>query len=496
MKCSRKNILQARITPHSSAFNDLSSPNSLGPISYLDDVPFKLNDKFRCPAKVGLPIGFCLPDCGTLLADMQYDFSLERRTVSWGEELARARAAEAEAAEAAAHSQSEQEAQAASAQDSDSGLTGSKRARPSEEQEPPLPPALNPVLAGLRHNAILTPLPAPSMGTANASGRPPHSPPSHSLNLADFEREEDPFDKLELKTLDDKEELRSILQAQPQTQTESPAPTPAPAPLPTSVPTVDPRRSCTPPLQSKAGLFHKPNGLVALLDLERVAGGFGVGGRMDAERPCNIRSLTFPKLSDPGDSPTDAGPLHSSGYSPGPPRPPVPNGNPPSLQKTVPLSFSHNTLAQEPATHMHNNGTTKQCAPVSGTGPAALPCGGALLSLSPAERQCVETIVSMGYSYEGVLRAMQRQGQNVEQVLDYLFIHSRLCERGFDASAVEECLEMYQCSEEKALEFLQLMSRFREMGFEQDAIKEVLLVHNNDQDKALEDLMARATTAS
>ena len=43
----------------------------LGPLSYLDDVPFKLSDKFRCPAKVGLPIGFCLPDCGALLAEVQ-----------------------------------------------------------------------------------------------------------------------------------------------------------------------------------------------------------------------------------------------------------------------------------------------------------------------------------------------------------------------------------------------------------------------------------------
>lgn len=34
-------------------------------------------------------------------------------------------------------------------------------------------------------------------------------------------------------------------------------------------------------------------------------------------------------------------------------------------------------------------------------------------------------------------------------MLDYLFVHGRLCERGFDESAVEECLEMYQCSEEK-----------------------------------------------
>lgn len=36
--------------------------------------------------------------------------------------------------------------------------------------------------------------------------------------------------------------------------------------------------------------------------------------------------------------------------------------------------------------------------------------------MTPSERQCVETLAGMGYSYEEILRAMQRQGQNVEQV--------------------------------------------------------------------------------
>lgn len=45
-----------------------------GPISYLDDVPFKINDKFRCPAKVGLPVGFSLPDFGSALANTKVGF--------------------------------------------------------------------------------------------------------------------------------------------------------------------------------------------------------------------------------------------------------------------------------------------------------------------------------------------------------------------------------------------------------------------------------------
>lgn len=452
-----------------------------GPISYLDDVPFKINDKFRCPAKVGLPVGFCPPDCGSLLADTQYDFSLEKRSVRWGVELAEARAAEARAEEAAAKREAEDREALAQAQAQDIDGGGGKKPRSAAEDQDLLPPALNPVLAGLSHNAILTPLPAPSLGPRKAQ---PSTPQPHSLNLADFEREEDPFDKLELKTLDDKEELRSILQSQPQ-----PLPPPSVSP-----PEVSQRGSASrgnspsPPstntsLTAKPGFAHKPNGLVNLLDMDRV-GHPGRAGFDTDDRPCNIRSLTFPKLSDSGDpEPVRYSPLPAPIPAP---RQSLTNGSPPTIPKSQVI------VAPEPPSHT-KSGAPKLANP--GSGSAGLPCGGALLSMTPSERQCVETLVGMGYSYEGVLRAMQRQGQNVEQVLDYLFVHGRLCERGFDASAVEECLEMYQCSEEKALQFLELMSRFGEMGFERDAIKEVLLVHNNDQDKALEDLMARAAAS-
>ncbi|KAM9409809.1 ubiquitin-associated protein 1 isoform 1-T2 [Pholidichthys leucotaenia] len=447
----------------SEAFNN-------GPISYLDDVPFKINDKFRCPAKVGLPVGFCLPDCGAFLAKAQYDFSLEKRSVQWGAELAEARAAEARAEEAAA--KQEAESRECLGQDIDGG-GGNKPRSLAEDKDLP-PPALNPVLAGLSHNAILTPLPAPSLGPRKTQ---PSTPQPHSLNLADFEREEDPFDKLELKTINDKEELRNILQSQPQ-------PPPVSPPETSQLGSASRGNSPSPP-STKPAFTHKPNGLVDLLDMDRV-GHPGRTGFDTDDRPCNIRSLTFPKLSDSGDpEPVRCSPIPTP--IPGP-RHSLTNGSPPTMPKTK----TQVIVAPEPTSHI-KGGSQKPANLGSGSG--GLPCGGALLSMTPSERQCVETLVGMGYSYEGVLRAMQKQGQNVEQVLDYLFVHGRLCERGFDASAVEECLEMYQCSEEKALQFLELMSRFCEMGFERDTIKEVLLVHNNDQDKALEELMARATAS-
>ncbi|XP_034022996.1 ubiquitin-associated protein 1 isoform X2 [Thalassophryne amazonica] len=450
-----------------------------GPISYLDDVPFKINERFRCPAKVGLPVGFCLPHCDSLLADTQYDFLLERRSVLWGNELAEARAAEARAQEMAA---AKPEAESTESFTKSHDVDGSSRNRTrtaAEDQDLP-PPALNPVLAGLSHNAILTPLPAPSLGPRNTQ---PSIPQQHSLNLADFEREEDPFDKLELKTIDDKEELRSILQSQPQLR-----PSVSP-PESSELGSASRGNSPSPPsshisFSVKPACAHKPNGLVALVDMERVGQPGRVGADTD-DRPCNIRSLTFPKLLDSSE-PESVTVRYSAIPAP------IPtlqnnrtNGSPPTIHK------SHVIVAPEPASRT-KNGAPKLANSGSGS---ALPCGGALLSMTPSERQCVETLVGMGYSYEGVLRAMQRQGQNMEQVLDYLFVHGRLCERGFDATAVEECLEMYQCSEEKALQFLELMSRFGEMGFEREAIKEVLLFHSNDQDKALEELMARAAAS-
>lgn len=371
----------------SDAFNN-------GPVSYLDAVPFKINEKFCPPAKVGLPVGFCLPE-STLLVDTQaqYDFSLERRSVRWGIELAEARAAETRAEEAAA---AKKEAETKDTQSEDINGGVKRPGTASEDQDPP-PPALNPVLAGLSHNAILTPLPAPSLGPRKTQ---PSTPQFHSLDLADFEREEDPFDKLELKTLNDKEELRSILQSQP-----------PPFVSPPEVSQLGPASrgsSPSPPsaintsLPNKSGFNHKPNGLVAFLDMDRV-GSPGRSGFGTDDRPCNIRSLTFPKLSDSGDpDPVKCSPVPISSV-----RQNLPNGSPQRIPKTEVI------VAPEPVNY-NKSGAPKPLNPGSGSG--GLPCGGALLSMTPSERQCVETLVGMGYSYEGVLRAMQKQGQNVEQV--------------------------------------------------------------------------------
>ncbi|XP_067887892.1 ubiquitin-associated protein 1 isoform X2 [Heterodontus francisci] len=398
------------------------------------------------------------------------------------------------------------------------------------------PLTINPILASLRHNNILTPMPANSKTVTQKDPSPPYTT---KFNLADFENEEDPFDKLELKTLNDKEELKNILEVQASSRlmiipqldngldVQIVGPTDA---LPS--PEV---QASTEEATTDFKSLHKPNGLINLPQLENCE---KVPFSAKVSLPpvstiSNIRSLSFPKLdSDESEQKTAklTGTFHSTS---------LPNGtlfssvknceqykasglnghNFPAasicssssfelgiVNPTAALSSSRSDVSSVMSTAGTDNSSQNAAKLVkSGNQPAAekftisirdaskkSECFDPLQALTPSERQCAETIVNMGYSCENVVKAMQKRGENLEQVLDYLFVHGRLCERGFEPAQVEEGLEMFQCSEPKTLEFLHLMSKFREMGFERGDIKEVLVFHNNDQEKALEDLMTRA----
>ncbi|CAH2296819.1 ubiquitin-associated 1 isoform X1 [Pelobates cultripes] len=469
-----------------------------GPFSYLEDVPFKIGDKYRVPDKVGLPVGFCVPDISQIVQDVHYDFSLERKTIQWAEEIKQIKAAQNKA---------ELEAEAACSEADANTQVGNGNEGTS------FPPRFNPVLASLQHNNILTPTPANS----NAMNLKVMSPPqvNADFNPADFECEEDPFDNLELKTLNDREELKNILgiHVRP-TEPESNS-----SMIQDSGSSTNNEDIPTSTKQDAFDFKHlrKPNGFITLSQLQNceIMPPSSKVSLAPITSVSNIKSLSFPKLdSDEGEQKITVftGTFHSSPLSNGTFSRSQPTSSELNghfvLGQSVPLDSitGHNAVqagGMEVVTRTCVHSDTKTAGQqvavskvphnVTFVKQLSVPCYEDLLqALSSSERQCAETIVSMGYSYQHVMRAMQKQGQNVEQVLEYLFIHAQLCEKGFDPLLVEEALEMYQCSEEKTIEFLKLMSKFKEMGFEQKDIKEVLLLHNNDQDKALEDLMARA----
>ncbi|XP_050184768.1 ubiquitin-associated protein 1 isoform X1 [Myiozetetes cayanensis] len=504
--------------------------DSHGPFSYLDDVPFKIGDKFKTPAKVGLPIGFCLPDSSQLVREAQYDFSLEKKTIEWAEDIKKIQAAQREA---------ERKAEEALA-NSKAAPEDSTRMGFSEGPCPEaMPPPINPILASLQHNNILTPTPANSSSVKQKVLSPPR--PKADFNPADFEREEDPFDKLELKTIDDKEELKNILEIHVGTTG------PIVAQL---LDNTLPKGGSESVLQDEEVLasieratldfkpLHKPNGFITLPQLgncEKMSLSSKVS-LSPITSVSNIKSLSFPKLdSDESDQKSSKltstfhsttclrnGTLLSSLQACAQSKASELNGlhrvgvsalsedsaretstspfSPRLSSLAAPAACTEDESSQSTSTtqvHPDYKETeipvvTHQNFPVSKV-PSSSSCTMELQQgLSPSERQCVETVVNMGYSPENVLRAMKKKGQNIDQVLDYLFAHGQLCEKGFDPLLVEAALEMHQCSEEKITELLQLMSQFKEMGFELKDIKEVLLLHNNDRHNALEDLMARA----
>ncbi|NXQ65930.1 UBAP1 protein, partial [Quiscalus mexicanus] len=493
-----------------------------GPFSYLDDVPFKIGDKFKTPAKVGLPIGFCLSDSSQLVREAQYDFSLEKKTIEWAEDIKKIQAAQREA---------ERKAEEALANSKAAPEDSTKMGFSEGPCPEAMPPPINPILASLQHNNILTPTPANTSSVKQKVVSPPR--PKADFNPADFECEEDPFDKLELKTIDDKEELKNILEIHVGTTG------PIVAQL---LDNTLPKGGSESVLQDEEVLasiekatldfkpLHKPNGFITLPQLgncEKMSLSSKVS-LSPITSVSNIKSLSFPKLdSDEGDQKSSKltstfhsttclrnGTLLSSLQTCAQSKASELNGhhmlglsalNEDSGRETLSSSSRLSSLAvstvcteeessQSPSTTVtHQNFAVSKvpnnssCMKWPGGLAAELQQG-----LSPSERHCVETVVNMGYSPENVLKAMKKKGQNIDQVLDYLFAHGQLCEKGFDPLLVEAALEMHQCSEEKITELLQLMSQFKEMGFELKDIKEVLLLHNNDQHNALEDLMARA----
>ncbi|XP_045436004.1 ubiquitin-associated protein 1 isoform X4 [Pipistrellus kuhlii] len=473
-----------------------------------------------------------------------YDFSLEKKTIEWAADIKKIQEAQREA---------ERKAEEADAKvNSKSGPEGDNQMSFSKTHSTTaMPPPINPILATLQHNSILTPTRVSSSTMKQKVLSPPHT--KADFNPADFECEEDPFDNLELKTIDEKEELRNILVG-----TTGPI-------MAQLLDSNLPRGGSESALQDEEVLasleratldfkpLHKPNGFITLPQLgncEKMSLSSKVS-LPPVPAVSNIKSLSFPKLdSDDSNQKTAklASTFHSTsclrnGTFQNSPKPSTQSSaiehsghqslglstlnldsgtevpaltpsdmksqmpslsvlsvcteesSPPNTGSTLelpyPSSFLFRTSAQQPGPFSQATPPNFSVSQVPNT-PSCPPAYSELQMLSPSERQCVEAVVNMGYSFECVLRAMKKKGENIEQILDYLFVHGQLCEKGFDPLLVEEALEMHQCSEEKMLEFLQLMSKFKEMGFELKDIKEVLLLHNNDQDNALEDLMARA----
>jgi len=176
---------------------------------YMDGVRVKISDKFQPPRPVQLPPPFQ----SLLLASphtIEYDFSLERRVLRDCERYRESEVEKEKLREEWLEKRKEQrrlederrkERENTDKVDQDSNCDKSKSATASQQSS----------TTSVSESNILTPTPYPK---TNESKEIVYDSKVKNINFSDFESEtSSPFDSVELKTLNDMEELASVLNA-------------------------------------------------------------------------------------------------------------------------------------------------------------------------------------------------------------------------------------------------------------------------------------------
>ena len=114
-------------------------------------------------------------------------------------------------------------------------------------------------------------------------------------------------------------------------------------------------------------------------------------------------------------------------------------------------------------------------------------------NLNPAEKVLVQQLHSMGFPRDGrVPRTIGRLGANQKDVVDQLLTMQKLEDSGYAVQAIESALDLLKPGEElpKRLEqHLQLTDQLSALGFDKGKIGAALVAAGHDRDKALDILL-------
>ncbi len=113
-------------------------------------------------------------------------------------------------------------------------------------------------------------------------------------------------------------------------------------------------------------------------------------------------------------------------------------------------------------------------------------------SLSAEDRSFVATIAAMGFPRSRTARAVKQLGHDDRLVVEWLCSVDHLCSQGFPEDKVEIALSLQSNNRDKALDFLFLWQRFEELGFKSEDIRRELIVHGNNENEVLNVLMAKS----
>ncbi|XP_063245080.1 ubiquitin-associated protein 1 [Bacillus rossius redtenbacheri] len=428
--------------------------------SYVDGIPVKISEKYKPPRKVTLPVGYQ----HRLLRDPvnygEYDFKLEDAVLSkiqeWrnaqalSERLQRCRILEEDAV----------------------------RATTSTASTNSTPTTTLPSTSVSNHYAIL--MPVPISRPASSTSTQDYSSP---FNLSDFEADtSSPFDNVELKTINDMEELAHVLHPDPTPPTAS-----------------NFSQSCqvvpTPPVVNS---FSQPcpsvNHAVPSSSAQCQGSANGLPGYGYSANPQGSYAQLYGPESgtvcDPTDCQSACQPQSSLSKS----VPDIVKALEQDLRERTtctppprPSSFGYTGLEDWTPWPVLDS-PERSTAGCRTTRTSTLP--NPFRSLSSSEQKLARHISEMGFPLARVARACQTFGNNEKMVVEFLLQVHSLEERGHPGDRAENALVLNDYNLSQAEEHLSAMGQLLDLGFPESLVSRALLDCGNDRDRALDALIS------
>lgn len=529
--------------------------------SYVDNVPVKISEQFKPPRKVTLPVSFQHRLSNENITG-EYDFGLEKSVLEKMEEWHKLRKLAVENRRERIKAQESSVSPIASPYSTVESSGGSYPAcsesnispiftQPASCTASTVTPALENVsfsnmeTTSTPQYSILTPVPIALPSTDQATNKT-----SAHFNFSDFEADtSSPFDNMELKTINDMEELAHVLQPLSNQMKQKPVSSADPV----SIYNVDQEALCNTfdaKLKKDSQIHPHINGLTGY-------GLYGAGPRIKHHGipyDYSLQGNSYNYYSErswpagPGNSNYSLNPTSRSnstvmsGYQTvqhppmtyGASFPSTCNSNQDqhspgrSLSKSVPdivqelekelknkqtqEAISAGRSSHTPPPRPNSFGSTglenwkpwpdldspprgKTPSPLSSQRPAVIVPPRSKLpnpfcNLNPNAQALVKHISEMGFALPRVARACQLFGEDDKKIVEYLLQVQSLEEKNYPGDRVEKALLLNRFNNEHTIKYLNALTQLLDLGFPEDHVSEALVMFNNDRDKALDKLIS------
>lgn len=443
----------------------------------MDGIPVKISEKYKPPKKIILPSSV-LNRLSNETSVPMYDFQLERTMVDKIGEWRQLRKRNVEAR----RQRIETDEQTRKVTDSVNQVN----------LGPPDPPVSPPSKPYSFPESILKPVPFTTSSNSNVQNH------SKDFNISDFEQDtSSPFDNMELKTLNDLEELAHVLQ--PNISCDSKAQCKMPY-----------NKDCTPRVNglTQYNTYSSSSNSSSSSSMWNQYGTYnhtansGYSLYPNSQSWQHDPSLTFPHM--PVRNPT----IHSYivqrlDYGKGiMSQESVGSKSVPDIVQELELELKDKRAAktrrstleqpQRPAS-IGPTEALKQTKVSAGTELKRRPVSSLVNpfhTLGPACQRLASRLAEMGFPLPRAARGVQLFGDDETRVLEFLLQLQTLEEKNYPAERAEKALIVNKYNESETVLYLDTTQQLLDLGFHEDKIVQALARFGNDRDKVLDSLIS------